>query len=241
MQVSKLDRNKIIMEYLPKINFIVKSLKHQNLPPSITEEDLFQIGVLGLIDAINKFDESKNVKFSSYAEIRIRGQILDALRNLDYLPRTIRRKMKNIENAVSTIEAEKKREATTEEIAQYLGMDEEEYIKYAKNTFDNMLISLDADIDEDEEEKGKLWQIIAISDDTPDRYIEEKELKIILSDIIKNELDEKEKILISLYYYEELTMKEIGEVLGISESRVSQIHTKAMLKLRKALERYFEK
>lgn len=237
MKISLEERNKIILEFLPKITYIVKSIKYDNLPPTLTEEDLVNIGVLGLIDAIEKYDPSKNVKLSTYAEIRIRGHILDALRKLDWIPRNVRQKAKEIERAILKVEQELGREASAKEIADYIGISEEEYIKYAEKISNSILVSIDMSLNSDNENGTKLWQILSVSEDTPDKYVEEEELKEILSDIIFK-LSEKERLVITLYYYEELPMKKIAEILGLTESRISQIHTKTMIKIRKMLENY---
>ncbi len=224
--------NQTIEQFLPKIKYIVKSLKHKNLPPVIDEEDLIQVGVLGLYDAIEKYDPSKGVKLSTYAEIRIRGYIIDHLRQLDWIPRSTRSKVKNLENKIIELETKLGREAKTQEIAEYLGMDVQEYMKYAESISNKVIISLDSDVSKDDDESLHLWEVISSSDDTPDKVVEEKELKEILSDIILNHLNERERLLISLYYYEDLNMKEIANIMGITEARVSQLHTKIMLKLR---------
>jgi len=238
MKLSIQERNQIIKQYLPKIKYIVNNLKQENLPAIVTEEDLIQTGVLGLIDALEKYDPSKGVKLSTYAEIRIRGSIIDSLTKLDFIPRNIRKMSRDIENALLELEQKLGREATTEEIAEYLGISVEEYIKYAERISNLGLVSIDIDVSSDEENDTKLWQLIAINDDTPDKYIEREELKQILAEIINKKLNERERLIITLYYYEELSMKEIGEVLGLTESRISQIHTKTMLKLRKELHKY---
>ncbi|HIE59685.1 MAG TPA: FliA/WhiG family RNA polymerase sigma factor, partial [Hydrogenothermaceae bacterium] len=195
-------------------------------------------GILGLVDAIEKYDESKGVKLSTYAEIRIRGQIIDELRKLDWVPRNIRKWSKEIELAILEVEQNKGREATAEEIAEYLGIPVDEYIRRAEKVMNSGLISIETNIGNEEDDTSKLWQILSINDDTPDKYVEEKELKEVLTKVISQNLDEREKLIITLYYYEELSMKEIGEVLNLTESRISQIHTKAMLKIRKELEKY---
>ncbi len=230
----------IIKEFLPKIHFIVKSIKHQNLPPVIDEEDLVQVGVLGLYDALSKYDSSKGVKLSTYAEIRIRGYIIDHLRQLDWVPREVRKKLRKIENAIVDVETKLGRQATVEEVAKEIGMDVDEYIKYSEKAVNKILVSLDSEISDADDESTHLWELVAISEDTPEKYVEEKELKEVLSDIILNKLDEKERMVITLYYYEDLSMKEIGYVLGLTESRVSQIHTKTMLKIRDLISKYLE-
>lgn len=240
MHIQPKDRNKIITEFLPKIKYIVKALKHENLPPVVDEEDLVQVGILGLYDAIEKFDPSKGIKLSTYAEIRIRGYIIDHLRQLDWMPRSIRSKVKNLENKIAELETKLGRLATTEEIAQYLDMNVEEYMKYAEAAANKVLISLDTDVSKDEDESLHLWEVISSNDDTPDKVVEEKQLKEILSDIILNHLNERERLLISLYYYEDLNMKEIADIMGITESRVSQLHTKIMLKLKNLVMKYIK-
>lgn len=240
MKLANHERNKLIQEFIPKIKYIVNNVKQDNLPPIVTEEDLFQTAVLGLIDAIEKYDPSKGVKLSTYAEIRIRGQIIDSLRKLDFLPRNVRKASREIEYAILELEQKLGREATTEEIAQYLNMSVEEYMKFAEKVANSGLISIETNVGNDEDSDTKLWQIIAINDDTPDKYVEQKQLKKILADAIAK-LDERERLVITLYYYEELSMKEIGEVLGLTESRISQIHTKTMLKLRKLISKYVHK
>ncbi len=237
MKLSLQERNKIIMDFLPRITYIVKSIKYENLPPTLTEEDLINIGVLGLIDAIEKYDPSKNVKLTTYAEIRIRGHILDALRKLDWIPRNVRQKAREIENAILEVEQKLGREATSKEIAEYLGMSEKEYRKHAEKIANSVLVSIDMNINSDDEDGTKLWQILSINDDTPDKYVEEQELKEILSDII-SKLNEKERLVITLYYYEEIPMKKIAEIMGLTESRISQIHTKTMMKIRKMIQKY---
>lgn len=238
MQLRGEEKINMIKEFLPKISYIVKSLKHQNLPAIVEEEDLFQVGVLGLYDALEKYDPSKGVKFSTYAEIRVRGYILDHLRHLDWVPRNIRSKIKNLENKIVELETKLGRQAKAEEIAEYLGMSLEDYMKYAESAVNNILISLATDISKEDDESLQLWEVISVDDDTPEKYVEEKQLKEILFDIINNKLDEREKLILTLYYYEELNMKEIAEILGYTESRISQLHTKTMLKLRKLIESY---
>ncbi|WP_457640234.1 sigma-70 family RNA polymerase sigma factor [Persephonella sp.] len=240
MNLSNEERNKIIMEFLPKIQYIVQSLKQENLPPTVTEEDLINTGVLGLIDAINKYDPEKGVKLSTYAEIRIRGHIIDSLRKLDWVPRNIRQKARHIETAILEVEQKLGREATPEEIAQYLGMDVEEYMKYAEKISNSGLISIDTKVGTEDDSSTSLWQILSINDDTPDKYVEEEELKEIISDII-SKLKERERLVITLYYYEELSMKEIGEIMGLTESRISQIHTKTMMKIKNMISKYLTK
>lgn len=241
MKQQTFERNQIIKEFLPKINFIVKSLKHDQLPPIVDEEDLFQVGVLGLMDAINKYDPKKGIKLSTYAEIRIRGHIIDHLRELDWVPRSVRSKLRNLESKLLELETKLGRQAKTEEMARYLGMDVKEYMEYAEYAVNKMLVSLDSAIKDEDGEEVQLWQFIATSDETPDKLVEQQELKQILTDIIKNKLDDRERLIITLYYYEELSMKDIAYVLNLTESRISQMHTKIMLKLRKEISKYLYK
>lgn len=235
------DRDQIIKKFLPKIQYIVKSIKHENLPPIVEEEDLVQVGVLGLMNALDKYDQNKGIKLSTYAEIRIRGQIIDHLRELDWTPRGIRSKLKNLENKIIELETKLDRQAKTEEIAEYLGMDVKDYIQYAESISNKILVSLNSSINDEDGEEQALWQFIAIDDDTPDKMVEEEELRSILLNIIKNHLNDRERLLITLYYYEDLSMKEIGYIMNLTESRISQMHTKIMLKLRKEISKYLYK
>lgn len=193
-------------------------------------DDLVGYGVLGLIDAIDKFDPSKNVKFETYASLRIRGAILDAIRKLDWIPRTLRKKQKDIDKIYIELESKLGRTPVDQEVADALHISLDEYNTLLKEVNVSTLISIDENVYQFESVKDHNAQI-------PERCIEEKEMKDTLSKLI-DELPEREKKVIFLYYYEELTLKEISRVLEVSESRVSQLHTKAVSRLRANMSKY---
>ncbi len=196
----------------------------------IDTEDLVGYGILGLIDAIDKFDPTKNVKFETYASLRIRGAILDAIRKLDWVPRTLRKKQKDIDKAYIELEMKFKRPPHDYEVADFLNMSIEEYSTLLKEVNVSTLVSIDENA----------YHFESISDQNamiPERYAEENEMKETLSKIIED-LPEREKKVIFLYYYDELTLKEISRVLEVSESRVSQLHTKAVSRLRAHMSKY---
>lgn len=196
----------------------------------IDTDDLVGYGILGLIDAIDKFDPSKNVKFETYASLRIRGAILDAIRKLDWVPRTLRKKQKDIDKAYVELEMKFKRPPQDHEVADFLKISIEEYNVVLKEVNVSTLVSIDEN----------LYYFETISDQNdmiPERYAEENEMKETLAKII-DDLPEREKKVIFLYYYDELTLKEISRVLEVSESRVSQLHTKAVSRLRAHMSKY---
>ncbi len=195
-------------------------------------DDLVSYGIFGLLDAIEKFDPSKNVKFDTYAYIRIRGAIIDQLRSLDWIPRSIRQKYKKVEDAYKKVESQYGRSANDDEIASYLEISINELHNILSEIHSFSVVSLDEKITNNP--NFTLVDENEVND--PQGHLEEEETKKILKEIVK-ELPEKEKTVISLYYNSELTYKEISLVMGVSESRISQIHTKAIMKLRSKLEK----
>ena len=193
-------------------------------------DDLVGYGVLGLIDAIDKFDPDKNVKFETYASLRIRGAILDAIRKLDWIPRTLRKKQKDIDKIYIELEGKLGRTPVDQEMADALHISLEDYSTLLKEVNVSTLISIDENVYQFEAVKDQNAQI-------PERCVEEKEIKDTLARLI-DDLPEREKKVIFLYYYEELTLKEISRVLEVSESRVSQLHTKAVSRLRDNMSKY---
>ncbi len=192
--------------------------------------DLVGYGILGLIDAIDKFDIEKNVKFETYASLRIRGAILDAIRKLDWVPRTLRKKQKELDKVYIELETKLGRRPEDAEVASFLGISLEEYNEILKDVNISTLVSIDE----------YTFQFETIKDTKaalPDDYVEDKEMKQTLGELIEK-LPEREKKVIFLYYFEELTLKEISKILEVSESRVSQLHTKAVSRLRANLEKY---
>lgn len=193
-------------------------------------DDLVSYGILGLIDAIDKFDMGKNVKFETYASLRIRGSILDAIRKLDWVPRTLRKKQKELDKVYIELENKLGRRPEDIEVADHLGINQDEYNELLKEVNISSLISI-------EEYTYQFESIKDPSAPIPEDYIEEKEIKDTLATLIE-ELPEREKKVVFLYYFEELTLKEISSILEVSESRVSQLHTKAVSRLRASLQKY---
>ena len=223
-------REKIIIEYAGLVKIVAGKLSIY-LGYNVEYDDLVGYGTFGLIDAIDKFDYGKGVKFETYASLRIRGAILDQIRKMDWLPRTVRQKQKRIDAAYNKIEAMTGRLATDEEVAAELEISIDELDSWQAQTKAAGLVSLD-----DYMEQGNEGGINAITEGTeeyqqPDRLYEKQEIREVLLQTLES-LTEKEKKVILLYYYEELTLKEISAVLEVSESRISQLHTKAIQKLR---------
>ncbi|WFD11703.1 sigma-70 family RNA polymerase sigma factor [Tepidibacter hydrothermalis] len=223
-------KKEIILEYINLVKIISGRL-YNYYGANIEYDDLMSYGVIGLIDAIEKYDYTKNIKFQTYASVRIRGAIIDEIRNLDWIPRSIRQKSKLMKDTYSKLENKLGREPSIREIGNELGKKDEEVLKILEETNIYNLVSLEEELSENLK--------IQIKDISIDINPEESLLK---KDIIKNlefalnTLNEREQLIINLYYYEELTYKEIGKVLNISESRISQIHSKAILKIKSKLD-----
>lgn len=222
------NREKIILEYAELVKIVAGRLS-MYLGYNVEYDDLVGYGIFGLIDAIDKFDYSKGVKFETYATLRIRGAILDQIRKMDWLPRTYRQKQKKIDLAYQKLEAKLGRIATDEELAEELEITVKELTTWQTQTKISSLVSLDeyfehgSDVQVDANENSHYVQ--------PEKLVERNELKEVLLESLES-LTEKEKKVIILYYYEELTLKEISLTLEVSESRVSQLHTKALQKMR---------
>ena len=223
-------RERLIMEYAPLVKYIANRIA-MRLPPHIEVSDLINAGVIGLIDAIEKFDPSKDVKFKTYAEIRIKGAILDELRSMDWIPRSIRKVINKLVHANHELEQQLGRPAKDEEIAELLGVQMEEFYRLLKHSAGAPLISLDVVVDHDDKRRDILSYLVDPKSADAFGVLGLNELKDTIVGAIED-LPEKEKQVVSLYYYDELTMKEIGDVLDLTESRVSQIHTKAILRLK---------
>jgi len=206
------------------------------MPNNVEFDDLVGFGVFGLIDAIEKYDTEKNVKFKTYAVTRIRGAIFDELRLIDWVPRSVRQKTREVETTISSLEAQLGRTASDQEIASAMGLDESEYMKVIQKISGTSIISLnDLWYSGDENDKVSIGDSIeSPSSLNPDVMVVNEEIRRVIVDAI-NELPEKEKKILVLYYYEDLTLKDIGRVLQVTESRVSQLHTKAVLHLRSKL------
>lgn len=204
---------------------------------NVEYDDLVSYGIFGLIDAIDKFDTLKEVKFETYASLRIRGSILDQIRKMDWIPRTIRQKQKQIDAVIRKIETETGRSATDEEIAQGLGITGDEYVDWQSQMKITGLVSLNEYIEQGSEISQDGGQHTAARFVSPEENVEKQELVRVLGEALEL-LTEKEKKVITLYYYEDLTLKEISNVLGVSESRISQLHTRALQKMRGRMGNY---
>lgn len=230
-----LARDEMLLEQLPQVRYIARRI-HERLPQHVPFEDLVHSGVLGLIDAFNKFDSCKHVQFASYAKHRIRGAILDSLRELDWSPRELRRKARMLEQAHARLDTRLGRSATETEIAAELGMTLAELQQLLTELDGLEITSFNSEAGEDNREADGS-DLIAAADDAfnPFQQCLDHEMKELLSQAL-SELPPREKQVLALYYYEELTMKEVGAVLGVGESRVSQIHSLAVSRLRSRLQ-----
>ena len=202
---------------------------YARVPSSVELNDLMSYGVMGLMDAVDKFDESRGVKFKTYAELRIRGAILDGLRELDWVPRSLRKRQKELEAAFHKLENILGRAADDEEVAAELGLEIEEYFSLLNDLKGVSLGSLESSGPDSDD--SPLNYLADSEENLPTVAVEKKQVKALLIKAIE-QLPDKEKLVLSLYYFEGLTMKEVGKVLEITESRVSQLHSKAVLRLR---------
>jgi len=228
-------REAFIKQYAPLVKYVAGKVA-MGMPSNVEFDDLVGFGVFGLIDAIDKYDPEKNVKFKTYAVTRIRGAIFDELRQIDWVPRSVRQKTREIESTISSLEAQLGRTASDQEIAGALGMNEDEYLKTIQKISGTSILSLnDVWFSGDEKDRVSIVDSIeAPSSLNPDVMVEKEVMRQVIITAI-NELPDKEKKILILYYYEDLTLKDIGRVLEVTESRVSQLHTKAILHLRSKL------
>ncbi|HOK41377.1 MAG TPA: FliA/WhiG family RNA polymerase sigma factor [bacterium] len=233
------NRNKLVTIYAGLVHYVAGKLA-MHKPTNIEYEDLVNYGILGLINAIEKFDLSKGLKFSTYATIKIRGYIIDSLREFDWVPRQLRQQSKMIEKAYAELESKLGRYPKEEEVANYLGMKLEEFQKIIMNLSVTTQLSLEDTkyIGSDMDETSLVDAVEAPDGDNPEFIITKQELKKVLADAIMK-LPENEKLVIALYYLEDLTLKEIGKVLNITESRACQLHSMAILRLRGIVRKEF--
>ena len=228
-------RDRLILTYAPLVKYVAGRLG-SGLPAHVEEGDLVSYGLLGLIGAIERFDPERDIKFETYAIARIKGSIIDELRSMDWVPRSVRARARDIERAIAELEGRLHRAPTDEEISKKLGISEEEFQDSLLEISRSSIAALD-----------ELWSSSTTGDpvaliDTledpqaaePQQAMAHTELREALGEAISR-LPEREKLVVTLYYYEELTLREIGEVLGVTESRVSQLHTKAILRLKARL------
>lgn len=229
-------REQLIIEYSPLVKVVAGRLG-MYLGGNMEQEDLVSYGIFGLIDAIDKFDLDKEVKFETYASLRIRGAILDQIRKMDWIPRTIRQRQRKIDEAVKKIENQFGRAAKDEEIAGELGINTEEYNEWQNQMKVTNLVSLNEFEDQGPEPVMDARHNSHFAE--PEKAMEKEALKEALVQSLEV-LTEKEKQVILFYYYEEMTLKEISLVLEVSESRVSQLHTKALQKMKKGMGDYMD-
>ena len=227
-------REKLILEYAPLVKVVAGRLS-MYLGYNVEYEDLVSYGVFGLIDDIDKFDKNKEVKFETYASLRIRGAILDQIRKMDWIPRTIRQRQKQIDTAMKELEQRNGRPATDAELAAYMGISEDEFLDWQNQVKADNIISLNEYVEQGNDISSE--KSVSSGFETPESVVEKGELKQMLEESLEL-LTDKEKKVILLYYYEELTLKEISRVLEVSESRISQLHTKALQKMKTKMGSY---
>lgn len=225
-------RDEMLKKYAPLVKYVVDRIA-TGLPKSIEKDDLMNTAIIGLYDALEKYDAARGTKFETYAIWRIKGAVLDELRSMDWVSRTTRRKARNLERVCSALDQKLGRAASEYEIAREMGITVPELLRVMEEVRGTVVLSLDqaVTVDEDHDLNGLADMIEDEECQDALSVIEEEENKDLLLAAI-NRLTEQERLVVALYYYEEMTLKEIGETLRISESRVSQIHTKAILRLR---------
>lgn len=226
-------RDRLILHYAPLVKYVAGRVA-VGLPANIEQSDLISYGIFGLIDAIEKYDQSRNIKFETYAINRIRGAMIDELRAIDWVPRSVRFKAREVEKAYTALENRNKTPPSDPEIAAELGISIDELNNVYTQLSTISLVALDELMAIEGERGDKLSLVETLEDtggSTPMEAFESEEMKRILADSI-NRLPEREKVVVALYYYEGLTLAEIGQVLGVTESRICQMHTKAVLALR---------
>lgn len=230
-------RDRLIVHYAPLVKYVAGRVR-SGLPNTVESADLVSYGMFGLIDAIEKFDPERQIKFETYAINRIRGAIIDELRSLDWVPRSVRSKAKDLERAHAELEVELRRAPSEGELAERMGISRKELAKLMGQVSVTNVVALDdmargGGDSSDKMTLGDLLEDPRAAD--PEAEFESEEMKVIIAEQIAG-LPEREKIVLTLYYYERLTLAEIGSVLGVTESRVSQIHSKSLLDLRSRLQ-----
>lgn len=223
-------KKELIEKYVPLVK-VVAGRMFNFYGSKIEYDDLVGFGVLGLIDSIERFDLNKNIKFETYAQIRIKGAIIDNIRKLDWIPRSLRKKSKDVQKAIFELENKLGYNPSNEQISEYLHVSLKEVENMLSDITTFNVVSLEDFLNENGE---YFFEVKEDDKDTPERVYEKDEIKKILIDTI-GALPEKEKLIISLYYYEELTYKEIGHILKLSESRISQIHSRVLIKIKNCL------
>ena len=232
-KIDKDLREDLILSYAPLVKYIAERIAIR-LPSNISKEELISAGTVGLLDALDRFEPEMGIKFQTYAEHRIKGAILDELRKMDWFPRSVRKDIHKIEYAITALKSRNGREPEDSEIAEEMGIDIDSYYRIITRARGVTLLSLDETLPD-----GTTPKFAKQASDMPSPLDELtiKELKRIISGALA-QLSKKEQLVISLYYYDELTLKEIAKILDLTESRISQIHSKAIIKLRAKLRTY---
>ncbi|HKM43537.1 MAG TPA: FliA/WhiG family RNA polymerase sigma factor [Limnochordia bacterium] len=227
-------RDQLLDEYIPLVKYVAGRMA-MNLPSSVETGDLESFGFFGLLDALEKFDETRNIKFETYASTRIRGAVLDGLRSMDWVPRSVRSKIRTLENQIYNLTNELGRSPSDHEVAVALDVTPERYYEVLTEVKGVNLFSLDESVTTDREgDSLKVLDLVIDQEILPDhRLLRDESIEELATAV--EQLSEREQLVLALYYNEELTLREIGHVLDVSESRVSQIHTKAVLTLRSKL------
>jgi RNA polymerase sigma factor for flagellar operon FliA len=228
---GKADKDHLLTEHMPLVKRLAHHMKAK-LPPSVEVDDLIQAGMMGLLDAINRYEETHGAQFETYAVLRIRGAMLDELRNNDWMPRSTRQNMRKVEAALSSLQQRLGRPPSESEVAKSLKMSLGDYQDLLADSGGHQLVYYEDFHDDDGNDS--FLDRYAVDDDDPLRTLLETDFRQAVIDAIDN-LPPREKMLMGLYYEEELNLKEIGAVMGVSESRVSQLHTQAVARLRAAL------
>lgn len=227
--------NLLVKKYMPLVSYHVQRVA-VGLPRNVSRDDIHSLGLMGLYDALEKFDPSRDLKFDTYASFRIRGAIIDGLRKEDWLSRSTREKAKKIEAVIGKLEQKYMRNITAKDIAVELNLTEEEVQTTMNEHFFASILSIDENLNDSEEREGQSFAIKDPKAEIPEDKIVKDELIKEMAEMI-TELNEKEQLVLSLFYQEELTLTEIGQVMDLSTSRISQIHSKAIFKLRQSLTR----
>lgn len=238
-KISAEQKDKLIMEYAPLIKFIAQKIAVR-LPSNIELDDLISSGVIGLMDAIEKYDPTRDNKFKTYAEFRIRGSILDELRAQDWVPRSVRDKAKMLDRTMIELEAEMGRSASDEEVSARLNISMDEFHDLVNQVRPVSLLSIDDAATFSNVDKKSILNILeGTKFNNPYNQLNIKSVKEIVAKAIED-LPERQRLVLSLYYYEDLNLKEIGKILRVTESRVSQLHAQAITRLRAKLVQHFE-
>ena len=230
-------RERLVVAYSPMVKFVAGRLG-AGLPSHVDDADLISYGLMGLIGAIERFEPERGIKFETFAMTRIRGAIIDELRSLDWVPRSVRSRAREIEAAQAKLEHELQRAPTEAELAKELGVDEEELQSSLLEIANSSVYALDELWTVSDSSGDQVSLLDTISDpraEDPQESLASSEVKDRLTEAIAS-LPEREQLVVALYYYENLTLREIGEVLGVTESRVSQLHTKAVMRLKSGLQ-----